>query len=253
MEKKRFLMLGFFVALVGMGLFTVHAYNSTSKVKKISLFDNETRTINYSRTEKYGQKKFEVYLDDEKGEYIFLNDKLTGFLKNVTIEEEKQEEVKKLMANKTTREGLLKSYNEKAQQVVKKVNDTNSTLNRYDKTNSYYQEGYDEFVYTFTKTIDGYPTNDSITISLDKDGNLSSLNAPRQGLFDKYDNIKINKAEVTNFIEKNMSLDSYSDISNYEVDFEIINLVNDKLVLEIGIELTHKTGAISTTILYYEI
>lgn len=253
MKKNKLFVLGFLLILIGIGIFTVNALNGNDKIETVSLLNNDAILVKYSKTENYENREMKIYLDDEENEYIFSNNKLTGFLKNVKIEEKEHSEIEKIMSNEDSKNEMLEKYKEKALEIITNYTKDKSILDRYDVTDSYYQEDYDELVYSFTKTIDGYVTNDSITISLDINGNLSSLSAPFQGLFDEYENVKIDRNEVDKFVKETMSSKNYNDVESYSVDYEFINIVNEKLVLEIGIKLEHETSGISTTVLYYEI
>ncbi len=81
-------------------------------------------------------------------------------------------------------------------------------------------------------------------------------------MFNKYNNVKIDKKAVSDFIEQEvnkfvaeksteekLTRDTFED---YTVNNEFINIVNDKLVLEIFVGLGFEEHR-ETIILYYEI
>ena len=265
MKKFRTLIIaGTIVSLISYGIFSANALQSHKMIRSLSTFsESEEISVKLSKIEKFDNKKFEIYEDTTQNKYIYLNNELVGYYRDSS------NSITLKTTNDTTHvasennENKIAEYRNLAEDITKKIINTEKTnISNYELTDSYFHESYNEYVYTYTKLIDEYFTNDSITVSLDTNGEISSLSAPRQGMFNKYNNVKIDKKAVSDFIEQEvnkfvaeksteeeLTKDTFED---YTVNNEFINIVNDKLVLEIFVGLGFEEHR-ETIILYYEI
>ena len=146
---------------------------------------------------------------------------------------------------------IISANSQKVMNLAENIIDSDYTmLNDYELTKTNIVESYGEINYVFTKEIDGYQVNDSITISLDMNGDLVSFVANRQGLFDNYKNITIDDNDVLDFIDDEINT-NYSGV-DYVIENQIIDFVNNQLVLANYIRLEYP-NYISSTILYYDL
>jgi len=259
MKTKKILILGVSIFVMGVGIFTVKAMNGNvnNNTKTINFIDNKEVSVEYLTTRSIANTgDLEIYLDDSKNEYVYSNNQLVGYLKNVDLSTKKVQENTKSV---TSTKDLLQTYKSISDNLLTQIINSNSKRsvkqNEYEINYTHYRDDYREYVYTYTNKIGGYNTNDSITISLDENGELSSFNATRQGMFDQYENIKIDKNDVNTFIENSMVEFLNGTTDTYDVYQQLINFNNGKLVLEIVVEIFHENSeyAYNTTVLKYEL
>lgn len=265
MKKKKIIIFSLIALLAITCTFTAQVLAlSKVEIKTVkSLTSDEMIDIKHLKTKKVADKKLKIYLDQDNSQYIYSDNKLVGFIKNMNLESQKAKSSQSanLMTNSNINE-KLEEYKSIAENIIsdlvsfdgaaKLMNNDSNAMN-YILTKSDFQTGYEELTYNFAKMIDGYVTNDGITIALDTDGNLVSLNGMRQGMFDKYLDVKIDEQLVNEFVDESMSEIDYPNMETYEVDYQFINIVNDELVLEIGISITLQDELKTSTILYYHI
>lgn len=261
MKIKKSLIIMISITALIFSIFTVKALNYNKKSKAIDFFDKKIVLSHYD-TKVYdsenGKKTFSIYHDNNDNEYIYNGEKIIGFLKNISVDVNK---MKNFDSNKIDKNKLLSNYEKTANDMLYKITtmnvetDTKMIDDNYKLSYTNYRSDYQELFYTYTKQIDGFDTNDNITISLDLDGNLSSFNAANQGIFDKYDEIKIDRNKVNNFINDRMNSYINEKSDKYKVEYQIINILDGNLVLEIGVGIMKNDSNYSynSVILYYEI
>lgn len=255
MKIKRILVLGFLTIIISASLITVNALSNTKKVQ--SLLTNKEISVTFSKSKQASNKNYKIFLDDEDNQYIYNGDNLIGFYKDTELA--KNASAKKVLSQ-TEINNKLETYKSVAAEKLNIINSVNNTSRElsaksdYVMIDSYYHEGYNEYTYSYAKKIDGYITNDGVTVSVDENGELVSLAAPRQGLFDDYLNVQIDETKVAQFIEENMTSDNYPNMTEYEINYEYVSFnENNQLVLVIGIGMELNSGMRTTTILYYQI
>lgn len=257
MKKFKLLIIsGILVTVLCYGVLSTKASQNQKIVKSLSALDNKEISIKLSELKTYNNKKYEVFKDNNQNQYIYSNNDLVGFYKDKNSATN-QSASEKVTFTPEKKKVMKANYQDIATNIVENIiNKEKTNMSNYELTDSYFQESYNEFTYTYTKLIDGYHTTDSITVSLDVNGELSSFSAPRQGIFNKYENIKINKNDVNDFIkeeiEKNVSGNTNEDtFVNYAVENKILNIINDKPILKIYIALNYENH-IESTILSYD-
>ena len=191
----------------------------------------------------------DIYADNQDNQYIYVDENLVGFIKDRNLEENNQISRQSMTVNQAN---ILISQNRlNVTNFARNIIDTNHTsLNDYQLTKTNFVESYDELNYVFTKEIDGYKVNDSITISTDLNGEIVSFVANRQGDFDNYKNMTIDDEDVLDFIESEITT-NYDNV-DYVIENQIIDFVDNKLVLANYIKLEYP-DYISSTILYYDL
>lgn len=247
MKLKNIFIPMIMIVVFCIGILTIRAMELNKLVKTVNLPKGNTVEIKYVSNEKIDSKTIQLYKDQNENEYLFLDNELIGYFKEVDITSPNS--IAKL--NSETINDKKENYEAIAFDIAKEiVNKEKTSFADYKLTSNNYVTSYGEFSYTYSKFIDGYITTDSITILLDNNGNLSSFTASRQGIFDKYKDIKIDKEKVNNFIVEEMKK-NYSNIENYKVQNQFITFTNEKLTLEIQVELEHTSNEFSLISLYY--
>ena len=247
MSKKLILFVGF--CIFSLGIIGVSASNEKN-TKTVTLFENQPISVNLEKSIVKNNLHSNIYKDEDENEYIYVDDKLVGFIKDREISSEtntiNMQNVSQASAN-----SIISSNSQKVMNLAENIIDSDYTmLSDYELTKTNIVESYGEINYVFTKEIDGYQVNDSITISLDMNGDLVSFVANRQGLFDNYKNITIDDNDVLDFIDNEINT-NYSSV-DYVIENQIIDFVNNQLVLANYIRLEYP-NYISSTILYYDL
>lgn len=201
--------------------------------------DNQKRIVKYQKTIDNKNVHFDIYNDDDGNSYTFIDNKLTGYLKNKKAgqDAEKGDMSERDMAVKAKKVGskILEQFN-------KYIND-------YKVKKVVYNKGYGEYEMTFGKYLNGYETNESFSISFNKQGVIENFSAHHIG---KYDNIKadINKQEVDKYVKESIGK-TYPN-ATYKVENQIINYVNNGYFLELDISI-NDGGVNKSTQLFYPI
>ena len=131
------------------------------------------------------------------------------------------------------------------------INTEKTSFDKYELTKIDYVESYNEINFVYTKHIDGYKVNDSITVSVDLNGEVVSFVANRQGMFDNLTEININETELNDYILAEIEKEfKYTD---YEIFSQLIDNVDGKIVLANYIKIVLEDGTSTSTIVYYEI
>ena len=224
--------------------------NVLIKNKKINFLDknNIEVEINSANKNSFGDELL-TYQDDNKNDYIFKNDVLVGYVNNNNSKDDNIITV----VNMNTINSNLNNYSQIASKYLTSLLNENITnIKDYTLIDAKYLESTDEYSYVFGKKLNGYLVNDGIIISINSDKELVSFSAAQQGLFDKYNEIQIDDIKVSNFIEKEMSIEKEQNIE-YTIDKQFLNIVDNKLVLQIGMTLNHNNKYYSTKTLYYNV
>jgi len=217
-----------------------------SKSKQMVSYDNTIKNVMKIDTMKTtADKELGVFIDQNNNEYIYDGNELVAY---INMNNNPNQNVTASYTNSQIN-NLTKINNEKTVKLLKDIlinGDVN--LEDYKLIESSYVKETDEYTYLYGKTIDGYNTNDAILVSVNSNGELVSYSATQLGVYDKYNDIKIDKEKVADFV--NNEMESVDDVT-YSIDREFINIVDGKPVLQIGIRMVHENEAISTKELYY--
>lgn len=205
---------------------------------EFNLKENE-KTINGNEKIKYQKTKLnkDIYVASNNDEYIYKDNKLVGFIKDIDeidlelpiLDEESAEKV----ADKFLKENF-------------------SNFQKYEIISSNYIKSYAQYSFTYMNKLNNFNTNDIICIYINNAGNIVSYSAFKQGEFEKYKNLKIDVDTIKNSITKIIK-DKYNEnYVNVKFNYCFLNLINNKLVLQsdINIELKDNTEGILDTIIY---
>lgn len=244
-KLKVFLLIGLFVA----GVSIVSAMNKQD-TKVVSLLGMESRTVSLYKTVNNGGMVSKIYKDSNKDQYIYDTDgKMVGYLKDRKITKDNNKVMSKSQVKNSLTNENLKA---KVYQFAKSIVDTSKTsIDKYELTKIDYVESYNEINFVFTKTVDGYKVNDSITISTDLNGEIVSFVANRQGLFDHIKEINVDEKELDQYITK--VVNSEYKCSDFEVFSRLVDYVDGKIVISNYVKLIYDDGMQDATIVYYEI
>lgn len=247
------------VALCVVGVSVVNALNK-QETKTINFLNQKKIELTYYKTldNTRGTYSATIYKDSNDNQYIYnSNDKLVGYLKERTITKENNETLK-LSTSKISFDSITSSFSAnkdlklKINEFVKSIIDTEKTsFNKYKLEKIDYVESYNEINFVYTKHIDGYKVNDSITVSVDINGEIVSFVANRQGMFDNLTDININGAELNDYILN--SVGEEFEYTDYEVFSQLIDNVDGKIVLANYVKIILEDGTSTSTIVYYEI
>ena len=249
-NKKKVAVFLLLIVLVGISISTVSALDKNVEMKKnIDFLGNNGVNLTYSRIiDVENGEDLVIYIDSKKNEYFFKENDLVAFIKNENMTQDFKTMTDKFIVNNKIK---VETYVNKVETYLRYfVIEKKTSYNDYELVDAEYLEATNEFSYIFLKKIDGYFVNDGIVISLDAYGNLLTYAGAHQGIYDNYKNINIDKLDVAEFVSKSMESSKNID---YKIDTQYINFVDNKLVLQIGIEILHDDGLYSTRTLYYEL
>lgn len=205
----------------------------------VNFIDENNIELDYSKSYINDNKIKNIYFDNNDNEYIICNDECVGFIRKFSVDTI-------VHSNAKLNKDALET---KAYEFMKEVIINSSRLNDYVLTSYGYVESYSEYVYTFTKKIDEYRTNDFICISLDGYGNLASFCGSHQGDFDSLRNIDICQDDIDEFIENNIC-EKYGSVQ-YEISSCFINKIDDKFVMQYNINIYNDEDDCNSEILLY--
>lgn len=245
------------VALFVVGISAVGAMNKQD-TKTVNFLNQEKIQLTHYKTVSASGTTSKIYKDSNDNQYIYnSNNNLVGYLKERTITKENNEMLK-LTINKISSDSIVNSFStnndlkSKINEFVKSIINTEKTsFDKYELTKIDYVESYNEINFVYTKHIDGYKVNDSITVSVDLNGEVVSFVANRQGMFDNLTEININETELNDYILAEIEKEfKYAD---YEIFSQLIDNVDGKIVLANYIKIVLEDGTSTSTIVYYEI
>lgn len=245
------------ITLLVVGFSTVSAI-SKPKNKTISFYNEEKIELTHYKKMNVSGNTSSIYKDSKDNQYIYnSNDKLVGYIKERAITKDNNDK-QKLKKNKVSSESIASDFSanndlkSKINEFVKSIIDTEKTsFDKYELTKIDYVESYDEINYVYTKHIDRYKVNDSITVSVDLNGDIVSFVANRQGMFDNLTEININEAELNNHIL--MEIEKEFEYTDYEIFSQLIDHVDGEIVLSNYIKIVLEDGTSNSTIVYYKI
>lgn len=258
MNIKRVLILLFITFLVlflGLGVYTTYCSNQVSTVSKIKFMsetsvantdtvktgietktiinNNETIQLSYQET----KNNKDIYVSAEEDEYIYSNDQLVGFIKNIDVNN----------INTTKLESTV------AQRIATSFLEENlSNPQDYELTSNNYITSYAEYTFVFMNKLNGYNTNDIIRINVDNSGDVVSFSKFNYNVFEQYKDITIDMDTIEETVTNTIKNKYGNDYVDSEITYSFLNIVNNKLVLqlEVSIETTNtKDSELATPIL----
>lgn len=221
---------------------------SVSKTKNI-LFMNNFITMNYDRNIVTNSEVSTVYKDSELNEYVFQENVLTGFIKNVDYPELSNEEVsqasfKSKIASYKTR---VPNYRALANTTAQSILPVGVDLNDYTLVRENFVESYQEYSYNYVKMIGNYITNDSVTVNIDINGQVTSVLTTDIGEFDSIEVTDINDTMVENFVNTQM-LNLHGNNVEYTIESKEIAKYNSQNVINVYVCYIADDGLMSSEI-----
>lgn len=193
------------------------------KIVKLS-GDEIAVTYKYTRGDKV------VYNDENGVEYIFTNDKLTGFFKSLPSSTDK---------NITKEEAEKIAYNFIAENV--------ENLDGYELSSYNYRYGEHNFIYT-QKYLD-YKLNNSISINVFDTGEITTYQNNYNEKYEELNNINIDKEKIEKALKIKVAEKLNGNIDDCTIEEGSISIINDRLVYltsyNINEEIMHSHGIIA--------
>lgn len=186
------------------------------KNKSITI-SSEKMVLEYKET----RNDKDIYINDKHEEYIFINDKLVGFLKNSNLN-----------ANDKISESVAK---EKALAFGK---ENIKKFDRYELISLDYIPSYNEYSIKYMYKLNGVNTQDTVEINIDGIGEVVSFQAFQQGKFEKYKKYKINIENVNNLCTDAIKNKYGDEIKEIEEQEQYLRILEGKLVLQTNLLIT---------------
>lgn len=242
MNIKRFLVLFFITFLIICFGFSVYTYCSNqvttaSKIKLMSkssventdtvkkgvaaktiTMDNKTIQLNYQKT----KNNKDIYISEGEDEYIYLNDELVGFLKNIDVNNINTTKLESEVAQKIA---------------IKFLQENVSNPQDYELTTNNYITSYAEHSFTFMNKLNGINTNDIININVDNSGKVVSFSKFNYNVFEQYKDIVIDMDTVEKTVTNTIKDEYGDDYVDSTITYSFLNIVNNKLVLQIEVSI----------------
>lgn len=201
----------------------IETVNDKKKIKHIDMFNND-KIINYS----YTYDNIDVYVDEQKTEYLIKNDEILGFIKKAS----KVKIQKNSVITKEQAMDCIRIF----------IENRISNFGNYTLVTEDYNENYGEFSFVFSRKILGYNTMDIIFIAVDKEGKVNAFYTSNMGEFEKYNNIEIDEENISNFVNQSIT-DRYSEQVQSICELRrTLKKEDGRLFLEIIVELSLKDG-----------
>ena len=198
-------------------------------MQKKAIMDGENEIqLEYKQT----KDNKDIYVSSTKDEYIYKNNTLIGFIKNV------KDDINKTKLNSEAAQDIARTF----------LEEHFSDNQKYVLTTSNYISSYAEYSFIYNNKLNGIDTNDIIKINVNNDGEVVSFSNFNQGMFEQYKDIQIDMELVEKDVAELLK-NKYGD--NYvssKITYSFLNFVNDKLVLQIDVAI-EVTDQLNTTIL----
>jgi len=221
--------------------------------RTIKFMGNGQTKLQYKQSFELYESVDELYFDDKKNQYTFINDNLVEYYKN--RKNRKKDPYKNVSIPQDATKELDKKRAEKVRDILKEVVIDKNEIDNYVLTEKDYNKeynGYNEYVYTYMKKINGYKVNDCITISVDTLGELFHYKGERQGIFDEFRNIKIDKKAIYEYVEKEIATREYDfDFISYEIEELTLDAYDGRPLVNCGISLEVEDGDPTYTSVWY--
>lgn len=188
-----------------------------NKDNKVILINNQNLNVEY----KNSKNEKDIYIDTHTNdEYIFIDEKLVGYKKDININD---------LKNAGTKVDMEKAKNIAEQFGEKYI----ENFKMYDLFYSNYTDSYNEYCYIYMKKLNEIETQDTIQINVNGQGDITSYSAFHQGEFEKFKEINIDKELI-----KEQALEFFKGKyeENYKeanISSEFLRLIDGKLVMQI--------------------
>ena len=222
---------------------------SIKKTKKIILMDNFI-TMNYDRQIITNSKVNTIYKDDELNEYVFQENVLTGFIKNIDYPELSNEEVNQASFKSKIASYKIKipNYRTLADVTAQSLLPVGTDLNDYTLISENFVESYQEYSYNYVKMIGNYRTNDSVTVNIDVNGQVTSFLTTDIGEFDSIEANTINDEMVENFVNNQM-ISLHGNNVEYTIESKEIGKYNSQNVINVYVYYVAEDGLFSSEVI----
>ena len=222
---------------------------SIEKTKKIILMDNFI-TMNYDRQIITNSKVNTIYKDDELNEYVFQENVLTGFIKNIDYPELSNEEVNQASFKSKIASYKIKipNYRTLADVTAQSLLPVGTDLNDYTLISENFVESYQEYSYNYVKMIGNYRTNDSVTVNIDVNGQVTSFLTTDIGEFDSIEANTINDEMVENFVNNQM-ISLHGNNVEYTIESKEIGKYNSQNVINVYVYYVAEDGLFSSEVI----
>ena len=195
------------VIVIGLTLVLIFGDKIHFPMHRKIMFGDKKISIDYNR--KYNELSY--YLDKDNNEYIFKNDKLVGYLKNINKFELNKESENDIKINNI--EEITKLF---------EINLENYILEKNNND------------YLYIKYINDIKTSDGIFVSLSENGTLERYESSKIGLFDNLIT-QVTKEEVEEYIKEEVS--KMSKFSKYRIIDMVIDYKKRKYLVDCLIEI----------------
>ena len=253
MKKKKIILCTLFIILfITLSFFALRAYaNGHDKVNGIFLdntlqssekiikeqfnektiqLDSKDITLNYTYSVKNSEKELDIYVDPGSTEYVFDDDKMVGFIKDVNLVQNDKKNI--VCANSTKSQGQILDI------AIGYFSEYINNFEEYELISIQYISSYNEYSITYMNKCNGYNTFDTAQINITPNGEIVSFCANNQGIMAEYENsnIIIDQKKNCNFIENTLN-NKFGNYSKYEINDKILTKIDNKLAIQYYISL----------------
>ncbi|MEE0523744.1 MAG: hypothetical protein UC384_08055, partial [Lachnospira sp.] len=120
-------------------------------------------------------------------------------------------------------EALIYSLGQKAKTVFEELIIDKSRISQYELITSETFTSYGVCQFSFVKSINGFNTNDTLSIAIDRDGKIKSYTGSRQGIFDNL-TVNADRSDIEKFIDEKVN----SRYKNQTVKYNVNSMTIDK-------------------------
>ena len=112
---------------------------------------------------------------------------------------------------------------QKAKTVFEELIIDKSRISQYELITSETFTSYGVCQFSFVKSINGFNTNDTLSIAIDRDGKIKSYTGNRQGIFDNL-TVNADRSDIEKFIDEKVN----SRYKNQTVKYNVNSMTIDK-------------------------
>lgn len=209
----------------------------SSMVDKFITKEQDTIQLSYEKT----KNNKDIYISSENDEYIYMNDVLVGYIKDINIDT-----INNIPMESETAKIIAENF----------LNDNINDFEKYEFISNNYIEAYAEYSVIFMNKLNGFNTNDIIRVNINNSGIVVSFSRFHYNEFEKYNNIVFNMENIENMVINEIKEKYGNSYVNSEIKYSFLNLVNKKLVLQIEVNVELNQGGIpiqTTEIVFYEL
>lgn len=191
--------------------------------KKIYFLNNEV-SLKYERKKRNNGIISVVYKDSAGNDYIFdRNGKLSGYYDVGGGADFPGYDAAEINPSDDSDEALIYSLGQKAKTVFEELIIDKSRISQYELVTSETFTSYGVCQFSFVKSINGFNTNDTLSIAIDRDGKIKSYTGSRQGIFDNL-TVNADRSDIEKFIDEKVN----SRYKNQTVKYNVNSMTIDK-------------------------